>query len=169
MAGATRTAYSNRSQAPATVPGRSGHTVAGAAARHALVVASMPNWNFLQYPAWQAAAVARDIPRLRTAGLPYLLICTVARLGRQPRLLLPGFCFSLIRMLDAAISPYSVPAAWWSVSSGRWKNPAHRPVGRAATALLSAAGEPAGSPYRPGTSDEPGVPARVAEASHVSG
>jgi len=154
--------------------GRSGHAAAGAAARHTLVVASMPYWNFLQYPARRAAGLpaARQLTTtaaaLRVVVPDYLLTCAVARLERQPRLL-PGFCFPLMRMLDAAISLYLVPAAWWSVSSGRWKSPARRPVGRAATALLPAAGVPAGSPYRTGTSDEPGAPARVAEASHVSG
>ena len=145
----------------------------------------MPYWNYLQYPARQVAGlpaapfggphlvVARQ-PTMTAAALrvlvpDYLLTRAAARLERQPRRL-PGLCFPLLRMLDAAISLYLVPAAWLSVSSGRWKSPARRPVGRAATALLpAAAGGPAGSPYRTGTSDEPGAPARVAEASHVSG
>ncbi|MGP8001521.1 MAG: glycosyl hydrolase family 18 protein [Streptosporangiaceae bacterium] len=69
MAGETRTAYRNRSPAPALAPGRSRRHIAGAAwlavvlagavavgvtmfslrgsaARHTLVVASMPYWNF---------------------------------------------------------------------------------------------------------------------------
>jgi hypothetical protein len=176
MAGATRTAYSNRSQAPARVAGRSGYPVAGAAVRHPLV-ASMPYWNFPQYPAGLAAAVAQPAAGIMAlvrrhdyagAGTGYANLR--ASHQRQPRLLPPGVCFPFMRMLDAAISLYSVPAAWLSVSSGRWKSPARRPVGRAATALLpAAAGGPAASPYRTGTSDEPGGPARVAEASHVSG
>jgi hypothetical protein len=108
---------------------------------------------------------------LRAAGPLDLLTCAVAGLERQPRLLLPGVFFPFPRMLDAAISLYSVPAAWLSVSSGRWKSPARRPVGGASAAPLppAAAGGPAGGTYRTGTSDEPGAPARVAEASHVSG
>jgi hypothetical protein len=74
-----------------------------------------------------------------------------------------------MRMLDAAISLYSVPAAWLSVSNGRWKSPARRAVGSASTAPLPAAGRPAGGSYQAGTKDEPGTPAPVAEASHVSG
>ncbi len=89
-------------------------------------------------------------------------------LERQPRLLLLAV-FPFMRMLDAAISLYSVPAAWLSVSNGRWKSPARRPVGGAATASLPAAGMPASGAYHAGTRDEPGRPARVAEASHVSG
>lgn len=90
-------------------------------------------------------------------------------LERQPRLLLLAVFFPFMRMLDAAISLYSVPAAWLSVSNGRWKSPARRPVGGATTASLPAAGVPASGAYHAGTRDEPGRPARVAEASHVSG
>jgi hypothetical protein len=99
----------------------------------------------------------------------FLITGLVAGLERQPRLLLLAVFFPFMRMLDAAISLYSVPAAWLSVSNGRWKSPARRPVGRAATAALPVAGVPAGDPYHDGTRDEPGGPARVAEASHVSG
>lgn len=102
--------------------------------------------------------------------LPDLLItCAVAVLERQPRLPLLAVFFPFMRMLDAAISLYSVPAAWLSVSNGRWKSPARRPVGGATTASLAAAGVPARGAFHAGTSDEPGRPARVAEASHVSG
>jgi biofilm PGA synthesis N-glycosyltransferase PgaC len=99
----------------------------------------------------------------------FLITGLVAVLERQPRLLLLAVFFPFMRMLDAAISLYSVPAAWLSVSNGRWKSPARRPVGRAATAALPVAGVPAGGTYPDGTMDEPGEPARVAEASHVSG
>ncbi len=141
MAGATKTAYSNASRAPATVPGRSRHPWAGAAwlavvlagaaavavtmfslrggaARHTTVVASMPYWNFqhgtaavlahrdavtevspwmyglsangqidTQYPAGQAAGVARDIQRLRAAGLrvvPSIANITGGKWAYQP-------------------------------------------------------------------------------------
>ena len=99
----------------------------------------------------------------------FLITCAVAVLERQPRLLLLAVFFPFMRMLDAAISLYSVSAAWLSVSSGRWKSPARRPVGRATAAALPAAGVPASGAYHAGTRDEPGTPARVAEASHVSG
>ncbi len=64
----------------------------------------------------------------------YLLTCAVAILERQPRLLLLGVFFPFLRMLDACIGLYAIPAAWLSRSSGRWKSPARRAV------------EPAGSP-----------------------
>lgn len=100
----------------------------------------------------------------------FLITCAVAVLERQPRLLLLAVFFPFIRILDAAISLYSVPVAWLSASNGRWKSPARRPVGGAAAAALPpAAGGPAGGAYLNGTRDEPGTPARVAEASHVSG
>ncbi len=99
----------------------------------------------------------------------FLITCAVAVLERQPRLLLLAVFFPFMRMLDAAISLYSVPAAWLSTSNGRWKSPARRPVGSAAAAALPAAGMPAGGSYHAGTRDEPGTPARVPEASHVSG
>jgi cellulose synthase/poly-beta-1,6-N-acetylglucosamine synthase-like glycosyltransferase len=99
----------------------------------------------------------------------FLITGLVAVLERQPRLLLLAVFFPFMRMLDAAISLYSVPAAWLLVSNGRWKSPARRPVGGAAAAALPAAGQPAGGAYLDGTRDEPGRPARVAEASHVSG
>jgi poly-beta-1,6-N-acetyl-D-glucosamine synthase len=99
----------------------------------------------------------------------FLITCAVAVLERQPRLLLLAVFFPFMRMLDAAISLYSVPAAWLSVSNGRWNSPARRPVGGATTASLPAAGVPASGAYHAGTRDEPGRPARVAEASHVSG
>lgn len=100
----------------------------------------------------------------------FLITGLVAALERQPRLLLLAVFFPFMRILDAAISLYSVPVAWLSASNGRWKSPARRPVGGAAAAALPpAAGGPAGGAYLNGTRDEPGRPARVAEASHVSG
>jgi poly-beta-1,6-N-acetyl-D-glucosamine synthase len=56
----------------------------------------------------------------------YLLTCAVALIDRRPRLLLLGVFFPLLRILDASIALYSVPAAWLSRSSGRWKSPARR-------------------------------------------
>jgi hypothetical protein len=41
-------------------------------------------------------------------------------------LLLLGVFFPLLRIVDAMIALYSVPVAWLSRSSGRWKSPARR-------------------------------------------
>ena len=57
----------------------------------------------------------------------FLITCAVAMLERQPRLLLLGVFFPFMRMLDAGIALYAVPAAWLALSSGRWKSPARRP------------------------------------------
>jgi poly-beta-1,6-N-acetyl-D-glucosamine synthase len=56
----------------------------------------------------------------------YLLTCAVALIERRPRLLLLGVLFPLLRIVDAAIALYSVPVAWLSRSSGRWKSPTRR-------------------------------------------
>ena len=129
----------------------------------------------------------------------YLLTCAVAMLERQPRLLLLGVFFPFLRMLDACIGLYAIPVAWLSRSSGRWKSPARRavepaagpgeaqaasrsPIRRAVPARCWQRG--AGTRcQRPGTCGRarpdtvpasrrgptPHSPARVAEASHVSG
>ena len=123
----------------------------------------------------------------------YLLTCAVAILERQPRLLLLGVFFPFLRMLDACIGLYAIPAAWLSRSSGRWKSPARRAVGPAAgmgeadaasasagpdPAALPAGPDPAALPAGPAPANAPpgmarantlNSPARVAEASHVSG
>ena len=88
----------------------------------------------------------------------YLLTCVVAALERQPRLLLVGIFFPMLRVLDAGISLYSIPAAWWQRSSGRWVSPARRAL--AATTA---------GPDSTGIHGEPGHPARAAEASHAPG
>jgi cellulose synthase/poly-beta-1,6-N-acetylglucosamine synthase-like glycosyltransferase len=56
----------------------------------------------------------------------YLLTCAVALIERRPRLLLLGVFFPFLRIVDAMIALYSVPVAWLSRSSGRWKSPARR-------------------------------------------
>ena len=63
----------------------------------------------------------------------FALTCVVAVIDRRPRLLLLGVFFPLLRLVDAAIGLYAVPAAGWS-SNGRWKSPARRglPAGRPA-------------------------------------
>ncbi len=118
----------------------------------------------------------------------YLLTCAVAILERQPRLLLLGVFFPFVRMIDAGIGLYAIPAAWLSRSSGRWKSPARRAADPAALAGAAARGGAAVPPF-PGpdpaalpavTGPPDGVPpaavpantldcpARAAEASHVS-
>jgi hypothetical protein len=121
----------------------------------------------------------------------YLLTCVVAVLERQPRLLLLGVFFPFMRMLDAYIGLYAIPAAWLSRSSGRWKSPARRAVepGDAATVSVTVpAAVPATVPAaahdkpavramtapglgtaRTGAGPGPHCTARVTEASHVSG
>jgi hypothetical protein len=112
----------------------------------------------------------------------YLLTCAVAILERQPRLLLLGVFFPFMRMLDAAIGLYAIPAAWLSRSSGRWQSPARRAVEPVDdTEDPAAAPRPDPKPGMPGkvvpglagpdasTSSNPTSPARVTEASHVSG
>ena len=102
----------------------------------------------------------------------YLLTCAVAMLERQPRLLLLGVFFPFMRMLDAGIGLYAIPAAWLSRSSGRWTSPARRPIDPA-----DPAAGPAPAPERALPGPAPAVvmastlnsPAHAAEASHVSG
>ena len=112
----------------------------------------------------------------------YLLTCAVAILERQPRLLLLGLFFPFVRMLDAGVGLYAIPAAWLSRSSGRWKSPARRAAGPAARAGAAVPASPGPVPAAlpAGTEPPDGVPpaavpantlerpARVAEASHVS-
>ena len=103
----------------------------------------------------------------------FLITCVVAMLERQPRLLLLVVFFPFMRVLDAGIGLYSIPAAWLSRSNGRWKSPARRAVGTVDAATVPAvwtmacrAGQAGPRTGRPGTNPHP---ARVAEASHVSG
>ena len=112
----------------------------------------------------------------------YLLTCVVAILERQPRLLLLGVFFPFVRMIDAGIGLYAIPAAWLWRSSGRWKSPARRAAGPAARAGAAVPASPGPGPAAvPAVTEPPdGVPpaavpastlncpARVAEASHVS-
>lgn len=129
----------------------------------------------------------------------YLLTCVVAVLERQPRLLLLGVFFPFMRVLDAYIGLYAIPAAWLSRSSGRWKSPARRAVdtgdadavlaarddkpavrARPTPGLAARAGLGPGGARRVPVRDESGSgstdagpnphsPARVTEASHVYG
>ena len=102
----------------------------------------------------------------------YLLTCAVAVLERQPRLLLLGVFFPFMRMLDAGIGLYAIPAAWLSRSSGRWKSPARRAV-EPADPVAAPGPDPESVVPRLETTEVPvntlNPPARVAEASHVPG
>ncbi len=83
-----------------------------------------------QYWPWFApvyTAVATHVP-LSTVffgiAVPdYALTVVVALLERRPRLLLCGFFFPFLRLVDAAIGIYAIPMAWLSRSNGRWKSP----------------------------------------------
>ncbi|MGP4020268.1 glycosyltransferase [Saccharopolyspora sp. 5N708] len=57
-----------------------------------------------------------------------LLTCIVALLQRQPRFLLFGPFFLVLRVVDAVIALYAIPGAWLSRSSGRWRSPNRRVI-----------------------------------------
>jgi poly-beta-1,6-N-acetyl-D-glucosamine synthase len=95
----------------------------------------------------------------------FVLTGVVAVLERQPRLLLVGAFFPLLRLLDAAIALYAVPAAWLSVSTGRWKSPARRTVPAGPGAVARPAGQRVlGRPVTPGRA----APAFAGESPHAS-
>jgi hypothetical protein len=89
--------------------------------------------------------------------------------------------FPFLRMLDACIGLYAIPAAWLSRSSGRWKSPARRAVEPAASPgeaeaasrgpdpdTLPAGAVPADTvPADTVPADTLNSRARVAEAHHV--
>jgi hypothetical protein len=56
----------------------------------------------------------------------YALTCAVAAVERQPRYLLYGLGFVVLRVLDAGIALSSLPRAWLAHSTGRWISPARR-------------------------------------------
>ncbi|MCI2417602.1 glycosyltransferase family 2 protein [Saccharopolyspora sp. K220] len=56
------------------------------------------------------------------------LTCVVTLLQRQPRFLLFGAFFLVLRIVDAVIALYAIPGAWLSRSSGRWSSPNRRAV-----------------------------------------
>ena len=60
-------------------------------------------------------------------GVPdYVTTILVAALDRQPRLLLYGLLFPVLRVIDAAIGISAIPLAWLARSTGQWKSPARR-------------------------------------------
>ena len=99
----------------------------------------------------------------------FALTCVVAVIDRQPRLLLFGVFFPLMRLVDAAIGLYAVPAAWLKSSNGRWKSPTRRglPAGRPAGSDAARAAPLAG-PQPAGTSAAR-VPGRTATPAFAGG
>jgi poly-beta-1,6-N-acetyl-D-glucosamine synthase len=84
-----------------------------------------------QYWPWFAPVYTAVAAHLRLSTVfygvvvpDYALTCVVALLDRRPRLLLAGFGFPALRLLDAAIGIYAIPLAWLSRSNGRWTSPA---------------------------------------------
>jgi poly-beta-1,6-N-acetyl-D-glucosamine synthase len=58
----------------------------------------------------------------------YAMTVLVAALERRPRLLLVGFFFPLLRIVDAVIALAAIPAGWIVRSSGIWESPARRAI-----------------------------------------
>jgi glycosyltransferase involved in cell wall biosynthesis len=54
------------------------------------------------------------------------ITCLTASVERRARLLLCGFLFLPLRVIDAAIALYAVPVALFTTSTGRWRSPARR-------------------------------------------
>jgi poly-beta-1,6-N-acetyl-D-glucosamine synthase len=77
----------------------------------------------------------------------YALTVLVAVLERRPRLLLLGFFFPLLRVVDAAIGLTAIPAGWLVRSNGVWKSPARRAI-EAAPERPALSGDRAPGPVR---------------------
>jgi biofilm PGA synthesis N-glycosyltransferase PgaC len=94
----------------------------------------------------------------------YALTVVVALLERRPRLLLVGFFFPVLRLVDAAIGIYAIPMAWLSRSNGRWKSP---------TRSIAGSSQRAVSGTRPVGAEVPALsavwPARTAGAAQPNG
>jgi cellulose synthase/poly-beta-1,6-N-acetylglucosamine synthase-like glycosyltransferase len=56
----------------------------------------------------------------------YLLTCGMAIAERKPRYLFYGIFFVFVRIIDASLALYTLPAAWREKSSGRWVSPTRR-------------------------------------------
>jgi poly-beta-1,6-N-acetyl-D-glucosamine synthase len=91
------------------------------------VASSVLGWPWFADVYHTVSAHVKPVTVLFGVVVPdYLLTCIVALIERRPRLLLLGVFFPLLRIVDAMIALYSVPVAWLSRSSGRWKSPARR-------------------------------------------
>jgi poly-beta-1,6-N-acetyl-D-glucosamine synthase len=102
----------------------------------------------------------------------YALTVLVAVLDRRPRLLLLGFFFPLLRIVDSVIGLTAIPAGWLVRSNGVWKSPARRAIDgaqeRPALADGQAAAEtdgPAARPAETGGQADAGQPATHAPAA----
>lgn len=58
----------------------------------------------------------------------FLLTVIVAIVLRQPRFLVFGCFFLLLRVLDSAIALYALPGAWLTRSTGKWRSPRRRAI-----------------------------------------
>jgi hypothetical protein len=77
----------------------------------------------------------------------YALTVLVAVLDRRPRLLLLGFFFPLLRIVDSMIGLTAIPAGWLVRSNGVWKSPARRAIDGPQERPAPADGQP-GRPRR---------------------
>lgn len=92
-----------------------------------LAVPQVPWWPELTVAQHTVAAHVSLDALLYGIVVPDVALTVVASaLERQPRLLLFGCFFLLLRVVDAAISLYTVPAAWLTRSTGRWQSPTRR-------------------------------------------
>jgi cellulose synthase/poly-beta-1,6-N-acetylglucosamine synthase-like glycosyltransferase len=109
----------------------------------------------------------------------YALTIVVAVLERRPRLLLAGFLFPVLRVVDAAIGIYAIPMAWLSQSNGRWRSPARSIAGTSQRAMAgpgpAVAEYPTLSPVRLAHAGAAAGPAgagnavRMGDVRHASG
>lgn len=72
----------------------------------------------------------------------YLLTCLAAASMRRPSLLLYGFGFLPIRMLDATALLRTLPMAWRTRSSGLWTSPGRRPTPTSSPPMPAERGAP---------------------------
>jgi hypothetical protein len=62
----------------------------------------------------------------------YLLTCGMAIAERKPRYLFYGIFFVFVRIIDASLALYTLPAAWREKSTGRWVSPTRRDLSQRA-------------------------------------
>ncbi|MGH3971782.1 MAG: glycosyltransferase family 2 protein [Pseudonocardiaceae bacterium] len=58
----------------------------------------------------------------------YMLTCAVAIWMRRPSLLIYGFGFLFIRVIDSTAALWTLQQTWWTKSTGRWSSPRRRTV-----------------------------------------
>jgi hypothetical protein len=74
----------------------------------------------------------------------YLLTCVAAIWLRRPSMLVYGLGFLLVRVVDALVIWRTLPKAWFTRSTGRWKSPTRRPVDASAPLDVVARSDRAG-------------------------